>query len=90
MIARIANVLGVGYIRDVTAEIYSLMLSRFGIDLKRRQNNKRAKMALEGVNKTQQNKLTRVDVIAEDKKAIGAYVAIIKERVIKYGVDTPA
>lgn len=88
MIVRIAQALGGNeYIRDVQTEIYSLMLTRFSIDLSRRLSNKRARLALEGANKTQQNKLTKVDIIAEDKKAVEAYLAIIKELAIKHGVD---
>lgn len=32
------------------------------------------------------DELTRVDIIAEDKKLIEIYVAIIKELAVKYGV----
>ncbi|MDL2318209.1 Rha family transcriptional regulator [Eubacteriales bacterium OttesenSCG-928-A19] len=91
MVTRIAKKIGGhGHIQDVYAEIYDLMLHRFGFDLKRRLNNKRAKMAMEGANKTQQQKVTRIDVIAEDKKMIEAYLTLIKEMAIKYGVDRSA
>ena len=91
MIVRIARALGGdSFIPNVQIEIYALMKSRFGFDLKRRQTNKRAKMALEGANKTQQAKVSKVDVIADDKRAVEAYLTIIKELAIKHGVDKSA
>jgi anti-repressor protein len=44
-------------------------------------------MADEGVCKSKRDKLTYVDIIAEDKVLIELYVAIIKEMAIKYGVE---
>ena len=57
-----------------------------GVNLKQRRTNKRRKMAEEGVSKTRQEKVTYVDVIADDKKLIEGYLAIVKELAIKYGV----
>ena len=43
-------------------------------------------MALEGVGKSKINALNHLDVIAEDKKLVEGYVAIVKDMAIKYGV----
>jgi hypothetical protein len=42
-------------------------------------------MADEGICKSSRDKLNVIDVIAEDKKLIEGYTAIIKEMTIKYG-----
>ena len=52
-----------------------------------RLTNKRRRMADEGVCKSKRDRLNKVDVIADDKKLIEIYVAIVKEMAIKYGVD---
>ncbi len=39
-----------------------------------------------GVSKTTLSKLNYLDVIAEDKKLIEGYVAIVKDMAIKYGI----
>lgn len=88
MIVRIAEALGgFGFIKDVTSEIYKLMRERFGIDLEARLRNMRRRAAEEGVSESRRNKLTKVDAIAQDKRAIEAYVLLIKEMAIKYGLD---
>ena len=43
-------------------------------------------MADEGVCKSKLNALNHLDVIAEDKKLVEGYVAIIKDMAIRYGV----
>ena len=43
-------------------------------------------MVDEGVCKSKRDKLSQVDIIAEDKKLIEGYTAIVKEMAIKYGV----
>lgn len=81
MIVRVAEKLGgMNYIRDVQSEIYKLMLERFGIDLKRRLTNKRLRAADEGMCRSKRDKLSYLDVIAEDKRAIEGYVQLVKER----------
>lgn len=90
MIAKVAEKLGgFGYIQTVNAEIYKLMLERFGFDLKRRLTNKRLRAADEGVSRSKRDKMNYLDVIAEDKRAIEAYVQLVKEIAIKYEVDKP-
>lgn len=87
MIVRIAQQMGgVEYIRDVHTEIYRLVDERAKVSLETRLTNKRRRMADEGVCKSTRDKLTKVDVIADDKKLIEIYLAIVKEMSIKYGV----
>lgn len=88
LINKIARATGEGYggIRLVYEEIYRSIESRAGVSLNTRLTNKRNRMAGEGVCKSKRDKLTRVDIIAEDKKLIEIYVAIVKELAMKYGV----
>lgn len=79
------NLGGNEHIRDIRTESYKLLNERFGVSLEQRLINKRRRMADEGVCKSKRDKLNHMDVIAEDKKLIEGYVAIIKEMAIKYG-----
>lgn len=90
MVVRIADKLGgTLYIKDVQRDIYKLMLERFGIDLKRRLNNKRLRAADEGMCRSKRDKLTYLDVIAEDKRVIEGYIQLVKEMAVKHGVSLP-
>ena len=88
LINKIARATGEGYggIRLVYEEIYRSIESRAGVSLNTRLTNKRNRMAGEGVCKSKRDKLTRIDIIAEDKKLIEIYVAIVKELAVKYGI----
>lgn len=77
---------GFEHIRTLREESYELLNKRMGVDLKIRLTNKRRRMAEEGVCKSRRDKLTYVDIIAEDKKLIEGYTAIVKEMAIKCGV----
>lgn len=77
---------GYEHVRDVRAESYRLLDERMGTSLARRLTNKRQRMADEGVCKSKRDKLTKVDVIADDKKLIQGYAAVVKDMAIKYGV----
>lgn len=91
LIAKIAQKLGgVDFIRDVQAEIFSLVDTRGGVNLKTRLTNMRQRMSLNGVCKSKIDKLNKIDVIAEDKKLIEIYIAVVKEMSVKYGVDVRA
>lgn len=84
-VKRISDSLGgIEYIRDVHGEPYKLVEIRAGCNLKQRLTNKRRRMAEEGICKTKRDKLNRLDVIADDKKLIEIYVAIVKEMAVKY------
>lgn len=75
-----------GHIQALRKESYKLLDERMGVSIERRLTNKKQKMALEGVAKSKIDKLNKLDVIADDKKLIEGYVAIIKDMAIKYGV----
>ncbi|WP_349947306.1 antA/AntB antirepressor family protein [Lacrimispora sp. BS-2] len=86
LINKIAQELGGGQaFQQVRAESYELLEKRMGVSLKQRLTNKRRRMADEGVCKSKRDKLSQVDIIAEDKKLIEGYTAIVKEMAIKYG-----
>lgn len=88
LIAKIATATGdgCGNIRQVYEEIYKAVESRAGVALNIRLTNKRNRMAGEGMCRSKIDKLNKVDIIAEDKKLIEIYVAIVKELAVKYGV----
>ena len=87
LIKKIGIALGGGLAYSaVRNEIYGLLEKRMGVNLGMRLTNKRRRMAEEGASKTARDKVTLVDVIAEDKKLIEGYIAIVKETAIKYGV----
>lgn len=85
LIKRISDSLGgIEHIRDVHSEIYGLVEVRVGCNLKQRLTNKKRRMAEEGVSKSRRDKLNRLDVIADDKKLVEIYIAIVKEMSVKY------
>lgn len=87
LIKKIGIALGGGLAySEVRNEIYGLLEKRMGVNLGMRLTNKRRRMAEEGASKTARDKVTLVNVIAEDKKLIEGYIAIVKETAIKYGV----
>ena len=71
---------------QVRSESYELLSKRMGVNLKQRLTNKRRRMADVGVCKSTRDKLSYVDIIAEDKKLIEGYTAIVKEMAIRYGI----
>lgn len=80
LINKIARATGEGYggIRLLYEEIYRSIESRAGVSLNTRLTNKRNRMAGEGVCKSKRDKLTRIDIIAEDKKLIEIYVTTVQ------------
>lgn len=90
LISKIAQKMGGNeFIRDTQAEIFRLVNERAGVSLETRLTNKRRRMADEGVCKSKRDRLNKMDAIADDKKLIEIYVAIVKEMCIKYGVNPP-
>jgi len=87
LIAKMADKLGgFDHIQTVRKETYVQLNRRIGVDIDRRLLNKRQRMALEGVCKSKCDKVNYLDIIADDKKLLEAYLAIIKEMAIKAGV----
>lgn len=67
-------------------DIYKALQERAACDLKRRLENMRARLLLNGGSKSKADNLNYLDVITEDKKLIEIYTAIVKEMAIKYKV----
>ena len=87
LISKIAmSIGGFEHIKNVREESYKLLDERMGVSLSTRLTNKRRRMADEGVSKSKRDKLNFLDIIAEDKKLIEGYVAIIKVMAIKYNI----
>lgn len=89
--AELINKMAVGaggfeHIRQIRQEGYDLLDARMGVSLATRLTNKRRRMADEGVSRSRREKLNYLDIIAEDKKLIEGYIAIVKEMAIKYKV----
>lgn len=78
---------GFGAYKEVHSEIYQEVERRGGFKLGVRLTNKRRRMADEGASKTKRDKLSKVDVIADDKRLVEIYIAVVKEFAIKYGID---
>lgn len=72
--------------REVQADIYQELDRRAGSSLRIRVTNKRRRMADEGASKSKRDKLSKLDVISEDKRLLEIYLAIVKEYAVKYGV----
>lgn len=86
LISKMALKLG-GYehINILREESYKNLEQRVAVQLNTRLTNKRRRMADEGVCKSKRDKLNKLDVIAEDKKILETYLAVVKEMAIKYG-----
>lgn len=78
---------GGGAFQEIRAESYALLEKRMAVRLKQRLTNRRRVMADNGICKSARDNLSYVDIIAEDKKLIEGYTAIVKEMAIKYGID---
>ena len=72
--------------QEVRSMVFLEVDKRAGVSLQTRLTNKRRRMADEGASKSRRDKLTKVDVIADDKKMIEIYVAVVKEYAIKYNI----
>lgn len=71
-------------------EIYKALQERAGCDLKVRLKNMRGRLLLNGATQSKADSMNYLDVIAEDKKLIEIYTAIVKELAIKNSVKEAA
>lgn len=78
---------GAAHIQDVHNELYRLLEQTAHVDLKRRVENRRRRMAEEGVCKSRRGKLNRLDIIADDPKLMPIYLDLVKRMAIKNNVD---
>lgn len=78
---------GFGAYREIQTDIYKELERRASCRLDIRLNNMRGTAAVNGVSKSKLNKMNKLDVIAEDKRLLEIYLAVVKEFAIKYGVE---
>ena len=76
-----------GDYKDTRTKVYEALNTRARVDIKRRLDNMKTRMVYAGSSKSKADALTYLDVIAEDKKLIEIYTAIVKEMAIKKGVS---
>lgn len=89
IINKIAKARGGDY-QGVRQESYDLLEERAKCSLSIRLTNRKQKMALEGAAKSKIEKVSRVDVIADDARLTEIYLAIVKEMAIRYQVEGAA
>ena len=78
---------GMKYLRNVYEEIYRLVDRRAGVNLSARLNHRLERMTAMGASKADKAKLSKIEVIASDKKLIEVYISVVKEMAFKEGVD---
>jgi len=76
-----------GDYKDTRHRVYDALNQRARVDIKRRLDNMKARALVAGMQRSKADALTYLDVIAEDKKLIEIYTAIVKEMAIKKGVQ---
>lgn len=72
--------------RNVRNESYQILEERGRCKLDIRLSNRRKEMALNGISKSKLEKVTKLDVIADDARLTEIYLAIVKEMAIKHSV----
>jgi hypothetical protein len=72
--------------QGVRNESYDLLESRFHHRLEVRKKNMQGRMLREGVASSKVDTLSRVDVIASDRRLINDYITVVKDMAIKYNV----
>lgn len=72
--------------REIRNQSYKLLDERAGAKLEIRLTNRRRKVLEETGSKSKADKVSKLDVIADDKRLTEIYLAIVKEMAIKYKV----
>ncbi len=78
---------GYHLIHEVRGQSYEELNKRLRVNVATRQTYKRQRMAEAGATKTERDKLSIVDIIADDPKLIEGYIAVIKDMAIAEGID---
>lgn len=86
LINRIASASGIEQ-RELYIVIYDELECRAGVNLDRRLTNLQDRLYDRGVSESRISRLNYIDVIAEDRKLIEIYIAIVKETAIKYNAE---
>jgi Rha family phage regulatory protein len=73
--------------RLVRNESYELLEERAKCKLALRVSNKQKNLSIAGANKTAINKVSKLDVIADDTRLTEIYLAIVKESAIKHQIS---
>jgi anti-repressor protein len=76
-----------GDYQNTRKKIYEALDRRAGAKVNQRLDNMRARAILAGTSRSKADSLGILDVIAEDKKLIEIYTAIVKEMALKKGVS---
>lgn len=88
VINRIAQTLGGGmYHKDVRSEAYQNLETKGRCNLDLRVNNRKAKALANGLSKTAVQKISKLDVIAEEPRLIEIYISVVQKMAIKYGIN---
>lgn len=77
---------GTSYISLTYTEAYNEFSERAGVNLKLRLSRKRERALSSGATKTMADSMNFLDVIADDKRFIEIWVAIVKEMAVRFGV----
>lgn len=72
--------------KEVRDESYKLLDERAGAKLSIRLTNRKRKVLEETGSKSRASKVSKIDVIADDKRLTEVYLAIVKDMAIKYKV----
>nr|WP_080709121.1 phage antirepressor N-terminal domain-containing protein [Lysinibacillus sphaericus] len=72
--------------RKVRNESYEKLEDRAHCRLERRLTNRKREMALNGIPKSKIDKLSKLDVIADDAKLVEIYLAVVKDMAIAHQV----
>ena len=70
--------------QELYEQIYALLEDRAGADLEARLRNRRKRMEQNGSTKTAIKKITKLDIIEDDKKLKEIFTAILREMSAKY------
>lgn len=73
--------------RKVRNESYEKLEDRAHCRLERRLTNRQREMSLNGVSRSKIDKLSKLDVIAEDAKLVEIYLSVVKEMAIAHQVN---
>ena len=85
MVNKITYKTGINH-KVIYDEIYKEIDNRFGVNLNIRLKNRKNNAIKNGVSKTKADKISKLDIINEDKLLIEAILIVIKDLAIKYGL----
>ena len=78
---------GMDAYQSVYSESYNALEERAKCKLSVRLNNRKKDLAINGASKTTQKNVSKLDVIADDKRLTEIYLSVVKDMAIKYSVN---